>query len=252
MLIILMSGSMHAAQDESWWWPFSSNVGTFNSNVMSWSTIMLDVNTNLKEFGGTLINMAKDNDCHGILLVIDNNGGSAGLYSTLHDTICSIKKRKPVVALVIGNACSAAYWVASAADYIIAHSACSIGNIGVYQEIERWKDVSVTRGEYKALVAKTYMIKAGKYKNLYNPSASDLSEDQITYIEEEVKKLYLEFIKTVARNRNLDVARHNEWADGKTFLPSEALQLGLIDEIGTIFEAEAKLIELMNKKHARR
>lgn len=211
--------------------------------------ISLDPNTNLKEFGAVLWQVAKNDQYRGILLLIDNSGGSAAVYSYLHDTILRIRKIKPVVALVTGSALSGGYWVASAADYIIAHGASDIGSIGVYREIQRWSDTQVETGSYKAKVV-PYILTAGKYKGISNPYKKDFSEDEERYLREDTEKTYQHFLESVASDRGLSVKDAQAWADGKSFIASEALTLHLIDEIGTRFEAEQKLFALIKKRHA--
>jgi len=233
-------------------------MGNFSTSHASWFSsaeaplvyyyIPLDSNTNLKDFGSQLWQMARDERCSGILLLIDNNGGSADVYSYLHDMIVRIRKIKPVVALITGSACSGGYWVASATDYIIAHSASDIGGIGVYWEIQRWSDTQIESGAYKAKIT-PYVITAGKYKAIAGRYKQDWSEHEKSYLQEDIEKTYQTFLASVASDRGLAIGRADEWADGKTFIASEALKLGLIDEIGTRFEAEEKLTALMKKKH---
>lgn len=231
-------------------------MGNFSISQASWFSIEespltyyyipLDSNTNLKDFGSLLWQTAKDEKCYGILLLIDNSGGAAGVYSYLHDMVRRIRKIKPVVALITGNAVSGGYWVASAADYIIAQSASDIGSIGVYREIQCWSDVHIESGAYKAKMS-AYVLTAGKYKAVASPY-KELSKEDEAYLQEEIEKTYQAFLASVAFDRNLDVARADEWADGKTFIASEALKLKLIDEIGTRFEAEDKLTALMRMR----
>ena len=52
----------------------------------------------------------------------------------------------------------------------------------------------------------------------------------------------------MARNRNLSIDNHLDWADAKIFMGHEALKLGLVDEIGTLLDAEQKILELIKQK----
>src|SRR5579872_2502339 len=63
---------------------------------------------------------ARDPMIKGILLQIDSQGGAAGTSYVLHNEILRIKKKKPVIVMIENGCYSAGYWVASAADYIIA------------------------------------------------------------------------------------------------------------------------------------
>lgn len=234
-------------QANLWTW-FISNFSCFNSGTATYGLqhhyITLNPDTDLQSFAEVMLGLAKNDACDGILVIIDNNGGSSAHYSVIYDLMCRIKKIKPIVGLVTGNAYSVGYLVASAVDYLFAHSLSGVGNIGVYQEVQRWADVSIKQDSYEAL-AKMYVFRSGKYKGLTNPCVGDLSEDEKTYLQNQVEKVYQELVAMIAQSRGLDIAQADKWADGKDFIASEALALGLIDEIGTIFEAEAKLVELM-------
>jgi protease IV len=239
MLIMGFMGNFSMSQ-ASW---FSSE-----EKLLTYYYITLDSNTSLKEFGTQLWQLARDEKCYGILLLIDNSGGVAANYSYLHDMVRRMRKIKPVVALITGNALSGGYWVASAADYIIAQSASNIGSIGICHEIQTWSDVQAESGGYKAKIT-PYVITVGTYKALSNPYKQEWSEQEVRYLQENIEKIYQVFLASVASDRNLDVADANEWVDGKTFIASEALKLGLIDEIGTRFEADEKILALMLKKY---
>jgi len=209
--------------------------------------MLLDSDTKPKDICATLWALERDPQYEGIMLIIDGYARDISSYSCIHDMILRIKKKKPVVALITGSAFSGMYLMASAADYIFAHSGTHIGDIGTQVEIQRWSDVHFEHNNYKAN-AKTYLFKAGAYKSLENPIAPDLTEEEMAELQRYVEAEYRTLVTSIAQNRNLDVDRANEWADGKTFIASEALKHGLIDEIGTRFEAVDKLVELMEKK----
>lgn len=205
--------------------------------------------TDLAKLELILVNVVKNPGIHGILLAI-NHGGGAGDVVVIHDILTRIKRIKPVVGLIRGNALSAGYWVASAADYLIAHNASEVGSIGVLIEIVRWRDPKLNQPHGYDATAKIHLMKAGKYKTLRNAWSDDLSEDEIMHVQANLDDSYELFKNTVASNRGLDLATADEWAEGKIFIASKALKLGLIDEIGTGFEAEEKLNELIHARYA--
>ena len=194
-----------------------------------------------------LVEVAKNKDIAAILLNIDNTGGGIEKYSAVHDLVKKIRMKKPVVGLVIGSAMSGGYMIASATDYIIAQSGSSIGSIGVVIELPKYKEPKMT-GNLDAKL-EIELFSEGQYKTIFNPYHT-LSDSDRAYLKSQGKKAYNLFLKLVSENRNIDIKDYQEWADAKLHLASEALNLGLIDEIGTIFEAEAKLIELIRKKNA--
>jgi signal peptide peptidase SppA len=201
---------------------------------------------NLKKMAFQLRDLARDPQIHGILLMIDNTGGSANQFTPVHDMIKKIREIKPVVGLVNGNVQSGGYWVASAVDYLIVSSAAEIGMIGVLFTVDRYTDSKVVDKVTASLQVE--LFKAGKYKAVTHPYAEKLSDDEKHYVQQNVDKVYKMFVNAVAANRGLDLENSHEWAEGKEFNPQEALELGLVDEIGTIFGAENKLVELIRGK----
>lgn len=198
-----------------------------------------------------LLNAAKNEKVLGLLLVIDNYGGRTTNFFMLHDLIKKVARLKPVVALVAGAALSCGYAIASAADYIVAGNLSELGNIGVISEKWYYKEPSITVKEGDAITtAKLEMdlFRAGECKDLHNPNRQ-LSDKEKQYIQENVDKIYHTFLALVAQNRSLDLDLYTTWAEGRIFIGREALELGLIDEIGTMLEAENKLAELIQQRN---
>jgi protease-4 len=193
-----------------------------------------------------LRDLARDQNIHGILLMIDNGGGEYNRFSPVHDMIKKVSAIKPVVGLVNGDAQSCGYWVASAANYLIASSICEIGCIGAALSLDRYYDTKIV-GNLEANMQVEF-FKAGKFKGLGSPYSEKLSEDDKKYVQEYVEKLYTHCVNQIAANRNLDPESYELWAEGKVFVAQEALELGLIDEIGTIFEAEDTLIAMIRER----
>lgn len=205
-------------------------------------------NTDLKKMTLDLIKVAKDSKIHGILLWIDSNGGGSAMMASIHDTLLRIKKFKPVVVLVRGNVLSGAYHIASAADYIFAHSESLVGSIGTVCTVSRYKNPKVNENGIKADLDIT-LFTGGKYKAMGNRYGAELTEDEKSAFQREVNLITKQFINDVAQNRNLYVEKADQWADARTFIAHEAVELGLIDEVGTAFEAEVKMVELIRKKN---
>lgn len=193
-----------------------------------------------------LVHAAKNSEIHGILLVINSWGGQCELFYGLHDIIKKITIMKPVVALVVGSALSGGYLVASAAQYIIAHSGAEIGNIGVTHIVQRYREPRIT-GQIDAKL-EVEVFQAGKFKAVGN-TYKELSTEDKNYIKERLQKVYEQFLKTIIKNRKVSLENYKDWAEGKWYIAPEALQQKLIDEIGTVFEAEDKMRELISARN---
>ncbi len=203
-------------------------------------------NSDLIQVMFSIVEAAKNKEVSGILLNIDCNGGAADKFSALHDLIRKVKEKKPVVGHVLGSALSGGYLVGSATSYLIAQSVSGIGSIGTVLELHKYKEPKVTGNVEARLQVDLYS--SGEYKTLYNPFR-ELTEQEDAYLKSENEKSYQLFLKFVSENRNLDLKDSKKWAEGIIHFAHDALKLGLIDEIGTIFEAEEKLIELIRKRN---
>lgn len=180
----------------------------------------------------------EDKSIKAILLDVDCPGGSAGTSQVIFNELKLRKQEsnKPVIALVENIAASGGYYVACASDYIVSSPAAFIGSIGVYISYPYFKDFIEN---YKV---KYEIIKAGKYKTVGNPFAEPNAQNK-EMLEELTKNVYTQFINDVRLNRTGVSDDASVWAEGKIFTGQQALQLKLIDELGSITNATRVLKE---------
>lgn len=165
----------------------------------------------------------------GIILNVDSPGGTVDGTAELADVIAACRGKKPVVAFSDGQICSAAYWVASAADAIyISGDTNPVGSIGV---VSGHRDYS--GAEAKAGI-KTTEITAGRYKRIasqYEP-LTDAGREEI---QSKLDYLYSAFVDAVATNRGVSTETVlNDMADGKVFIGKQAIKAGLVDGVSTL------------------
>jgi len=174
----------------------------------------------------------KDSKVKAILLEIDSYGG----YPVAGEEVANALRRadKPTVALIRGAGDSAAYMAASGADRIFASANSDVGSIGITMS---YLD-NVEKNKNEGL---SYMLlSAGKYKDTGDPD-KPLSEDEKNLLMRDVNILHQNFIALVAKNRNLAIEKVKKLSDGSAMLGAMALKNGLIDQIGSSFEAEEYL-----------
>jgi len=181
----------------------------------------------------------EDKEIKAILLRIDSPGGYAGTCTALYHEILSLKKEfhKPVVTLTLSVCASGGYEVACASDYIIASPAATVGNIGSYIGYFKLKEfINQWKVEYIA-------HPAGKYKAIGNPfTATNPDEEQL--LQAICDDSYNNFKDNVAHARKLSLNTADNWANGKIFTGKQALALGLVDAIGSEYDAIKKIKEL--------
>lgn len=189
-----------------------------------------------KSMMNRLRTIENDNDIAGVVLDIDSGGGQVYGTPEFHDFIKNFSK--PVVTYTDGLLCSAAYYIGSAASHIVANKrADAIGSIGVYSQI-----LDVT-GWYEKQGAKLHTIYSSKSTEKNKAYREVLEGNYDSYISEELDPLvdsFVEDMKSSRENLNKKVFK------GATFNASDSLELGLIDEIGTIQTAIDKVFELSN------
>ncbi|MBU0516269.1 MAG: signal peptide peptidase SppA [Proteobacteria bacterium] len=189
---------------------------------------------------------AKDSDVKGLLVRIMSPGGSITGSDIIFHLIRDFKRKKkvPVVACLVSLATSGGYYVALAADEIYALPTTITGSIGVVVV-----KLNVA-GLLKKLGIQNETYTSGPNKNMFSQLKPD-TPGQRAIIDGLVKAMYARFVDVVARRRRLPLAKVQRLADGRIYLAPEALKLGLIDKLGYIEDAVARIKTLAGVKDAR-
>jgi protease-4 len=169
--------------------------------------------------------LADDPSVRALILSIDSPGGSVAGGEGLHDAIAAVAARKPVVAVMRGEAASAAYMIAAPAIRIFARQSTITGSIGVLMQT----------GEISGLLGKigvtSTLIASGPLKGQPDPT-QPMTPAAHEYLQGLVGDLYDQFVGIVATGRHMDPARVRALADGRAYTGRQALKLGLIDQFG--------------------
>jgi protease-4 len=188
-----------------------------------------------------------DEDVEAILIEIDSPGGgitaSDVVYHALREFRAS-REGRVVVALLDDTAASGGYYVALAADRIVAHPTTLTGSIGVLMKSLNLRELAGKIG------VRDVTIKSGDNKDLLNP-LTEISPDQLAMLQRVVDALHGRFVRLVAENRKLPEEEVRALADGRVFLAEEARAAGLIDEIGYAADADAALAEILETDELR-
>ena len=178
--------------------------------------------------------LAKDDSVVAVILTVDSPGGSVAGGESLHDALTFVAAAKPVVAVMEGTAASAGYMISLPAARIFASNATLTGSIGVILE------TGSASGLLEKLGLSADAIISGPLKD--QPSFTHgLSPAGRDYLQGLVNNLFGQFVTMVAQARHLDEARVRQLADGRAYSGQQALELGLVDEIGGEVEARAWL-----------
>ena len=175
----------------------------------------------------------KDNNIKGVLLVIESPGGAVTASDILWHAVLKFKEETglPIITIMKQVAASGAYYIAAATDYIIAYPTTITGSIGVIMYNFNIKGLMDKYGvEYVA-------IKTGEYKDLMSPF-KETDEEELSWMQDVVDQMLERFIDAVISGRkNLTRSKILELADGRVYIAKDALENGLIDEIGYFEDA---------------
>ena len=185
-----------------------------------------------------LSNYRHNPNVRGIVLRIDSPGGAVAPAQEIYNEIMKLRADHKTVYVSMGTvAASGGYYIASAADYLLANPGTLTGSIAALMAFSNIEELSNKIG------LKPVIIKSGKYKDVGSPLRAMKPEEQ-KLLQNVVNDVHQQFVQAVAKGRGMSVSEVNEIADGRIMTGQQALKLKLIDELGGL----EKTIELLAKK----
>ena len=165
-----------------------------------------------------------------VVLRIDSPGGSAAASQEIASEVHRFKEDtgKPVVISMGDVAASGGYYISVYADRIVANPGTVTGSIGVITQF------IYIEGLLEKLGLELETIKAGKHKDM---GIRPLTEEERQIMQDIADDLYEQFVVAVADGRNLSVTEVRGLATGQPYTGRQALDLGLVDELGGLDEA---------------
>lgn len=174
--------------------------------------------------------LRRDEEIKAVVLRVNSPGGSAVASEIIQREIRLIGEEKPIVISMGGVAASGGYWIAAAGDTIFAEQTTITGSIGV---VGLFPNVQVIAREHGIHFDG---VKTGPFADIFSisrpktPREAELFEEMIDFI-------YVEFVKLVAEGRNLTIEQVEQIAQGRVWSGSDALRVGLVDNIGGLNDA---------------
>lgn len=169
----------------------------------------------------------EDKNVKAIVLRVNSPGGSALASELIHREIEIAKKHKKLYVSMANYAASGGYYIACNADRIFAEEGTITGSIGIFGAYPNVNKLSEKWGVNAEQV--TTHSNSMEYSLFEKPTESFIKEAR-----ESVENIYDVFLNRVAKGRNMSVEQVNEIAQGRVWSGREALQIGLVDEIGTL------------------
>lgn len=179
----------------------------------------------------------KDDNIAAIVLYINSPGGDALASDLICREVQRVRGAKPVVAYMGDVAASGGYYVATHADHIVAQASTITGSIGVII------GKVVTGGLYQKLHANIETLQRGDHATILG-SDDAFTDSERKRLHELLLDMYSMFKHRVEDGRKLDASRVEEMAQGKVWTGRQALDLGLVDELGDFEVAVRKARQL--------
>ena len=197
------------------------------------SGAIMDESAILKE----IYSIQDDKNIKAVLLNINSPGGAFAPSFEISNAIKELNKEKPVIAYASGTMASGSYLSGVWANKIYANKGSFIGSIGVIMQGYNIEELASKIG------IKDQVVKAGEFKEAGTIMRA-WSQSERQSLQDLVDKSYNLFVSEVATARKLNKNDENIWANARVFLPDEALNLGLIDEISNYKKVKDEVVKI--------
>ncbi len=178
-----------------------------------------------------------------VIIRANSPGGTVGTSQEIYQIVQQFKeKNKPVVVSMSDVCASGCYYIASAADLIVANPGTLTGSIGV-----------ITQGlNFSALMARwgiaDQTFKAGRFKDM-GSGLRDMNPEEKVVMQALLNDSYSQFLDDVAVGRNIERSKLDNLAQGLIYTGRQALKVGLVDELGSYDEAKLLTRKLLKEKY---
>jgi protease-4 len=171
-----------------------------------------------------------DEDLKAVVVRVDSPGGAVAPSQEIFEEIKKLGEKKAVVCSMGNVAASGGLYVALGCEKILAQPGTITGSIGVVSQFTNLTGVA------EKLHFKVETVKSGKLKDAGNPFR-EMSPEVRAYYQALIDAVYQQFLKAVVESRELPEEKVRPVADGRVLTGEQALELGLIDQLGTFNDA---------------
>ncbi|NJP36989.1 signal peptide peptidase SppA [Alkalicoccus luteus] len=172
---------------------------------------------------------ARDASVDGIVLRVDTPGGGVVESDEIHDKIVEVRDEyaKDVYVSMGGQAASGGYYVAAPANRIYANGQTITGSLGVIMQSINFAELADELG------ISDQTIKSGEFKDIMSATREMTDEDE-EILQSIVDDAYEQFLGVIEDGRDLSRSEVEELADGRIFTGNQAVENGLIDDLGNL------------------
>ncbi|MBS7290471.1 MAG: signal peptide peptidase SppA [Bacteroidales bacterium] len=182
-------------------------------------------------FASVLAKVRADSTVKAVVFRVNSPGGSVLASEKIKAEVELLMEQKPVVASYGDYAASGGYWISNSCDKIFSNETTLTGSIGVFSMIPEFSKVM------KDVVhVNMVSVSSNKHTDMYS-LMRPFDDAERDYMQASVENIYDKFVNTVADGRELESDYVDSIAQGRVWAGSDALKIGLVDEIGTLEDA---------------
>jgi len=178
-----------------------------------------------------LEHMRLDSTVRAVVLRLDSPGGGVGASQEIYEAVRKVRDAdKPVIASMGGVAASGAYYIACAADSIVANPGTLTGSIGVIMSFPNTEEL------FKKVGVRFEVVKTGKFKDIGSLSRPMTPEEK-ELLQTVLSNVYEQFVNAISEGRGLERRDILPYADGRIFSGDQAQAYGFVDRLGDLNDA---------------
>lgn len=178
-----------------------------------------------------LEHMRLDSTVRAVVVRLDSPGGGVGASQEIYEAVRKVRDAdKPVIASMGGVAASGAYYVACAADSIVANPGTLTGSIGVIMTFPNTEEL------FRKVGVRFEVVKTGKYKDIGSLSRP-MTPGEKELLQTVLSNVYEQFVSAISEGRGLERRDILPYADGRIFSGDQAQAYGFVDRLGDLNDA---------------
>ncbi|MBQ9184442.1 MAG: signal peptide peptidase SppA [Bacteroidales bacterium] len=188
-----------------------------------------DANIAGDTYASAIAALRKDDRVKAVVLRVASPGGSVLASDKIKTELDLLAQEKPLIASYGSYAASGGYWISNNCNHIFTDKTTLTGSIGVFSMIP-----DISRTFKNKLHVNVVTVGSSKHNGgVFAP----LDAQEREAVQEQIEDIYQAFVNTVAEGRGMEPSAVDEIAQGRVWTGSDAIGLGLVDEVGSLMEA---------------
>ena len=182
-------------------------------------------------FAKIIADVRADKDVKAVVLRVNSPGGSVMASEKIKAELDLLRENVPVIASYGDYAASGGYWISANSDYIFSNATTLTGSIGVFSMIP---DIGgVVKDKLHVTITP---VKSNEHADMLGMMRA-LTPKETACMQASVENIYNKFTSLVAEGRDMTVEDVDAIAQGRVWAGADAIEIGLVDQIGTIEDA---------------